>query len=252
VWNFDTSGNNYSPDVALETDGSLFRDFGAFPGSLPAQAIWQTNLRTYADDIMGGPFIVPNGNYLINLMFGIGGCTGSWQWKFANNYRGPLDLESQGITQVRAYDFGNPVAYTCKQTNQIAIPAVVTNNLLYFALRAYGTSTLQYGSILNGFSITPDATSPYWVIDIGKPTPFVNPSGTVTCAVEDFYTGATAARTWSILSGPGSIDSVTGIYTAPSSVATSSPVTIQVTDGTYTATTTLIVRGTANPASVAF
>ncbi len=196
---------------------------------------------TYGDDILYGPFIVPNGNYKVGFGLAIGQCSGTFsETTIYNNglINGPVDLESQGQIESH-FDLGKAVNYACRTPYTAYIPAQVTNNILYAAVRATGGSGSHSVGQLNALSIIPDTTPPYLSIDTQLTTTTSAGSVIQVYAVGWYMSNAV---TWSV-SGGGSIDQ-NGVYTAPSTVSANQTVTITATstaNPSITATATLTV-----------
>lgn len=126
-----------------------------------------------------------------------------------------------------------------------------------------------------GIVMTPDTTTaPHWAIDNGE-MPITSAGKTVQLTLQDWFTGAGSTLTyvpssstyaiqtandfagdanWSILTqgcSGSSIGSQSGLYTAPSTTpdATCTDI-VQITNGSYTATTPITVLGKAGPVSL--
>ncbi|MDQ2775370.1 MAG: hypothetical protein M3Y57_10715 [Acidobacteriota bacterium] len=178
-------------------------------------------------------------------------------------------------------EFGlqNKVApYLCHQPQFYTFPAKVkSDGILNVALRAQtqrnGSNTANVGYKhavwINGAFITPDKTTrPHWAID-NQGYPNVQPGGKLQLYLIDWFTGTGATNattaygasyaandlagdaTWSIVSGPpGGTISPGGLYAAPPSVAATTPVVIQISNGRQSASTTLYVVGKQSRAAV--
>jgi len=232
----DKNGNVWLGDQAIES-GDYVQLSGDYPGwsatSNPELAIYQSSGHTYGTDMVYN-FVVPNGNYKIRLMFGqpYNGSSPSTCSPFPPSWHAPLDLETQGQTQIHNYDFGLPISYACATPVDQFIPAQVTNNTLEIALRAVVPegSTATPSPALNGLEIIPDTTAPSLAIDTQQVTT-VNAGSTLQLYAVGWY--MSNAVTWT-MSGPGSISS-TGLYTAPTA-APASPQTV-----------TVVATSTVNP-----
>jgi hypothetical protein len=268
----DTAGNKWNPNMVLEaTEGySTANDTtGGWTGKTDA-TIYQTRVSTTFDDLINGPYYVPNGNYDVTLLFGNGSspatgstCKGSWQWQVATNFNGAIDIDTQGSTILHNFDFGYPVGYLCFNELSQTVPAKVTDGRLIVGVRgtsSFNGDTAQYGLLFNGLVIDQDTNPAHWAIDSQsqfqlKPgsvgawscgTQFAKTTNTLQLYLQDWFTGVNDP-TWSVVSGPGSIDSG-GCYTLPSSQTVSTHAIIQATDGTNTAQTDLLVIGSQSQA----
>ncbi len=240
----DSQGNLWLPDLVSSETATYSLQNDNYPtnawGSIADPALYQTYKYTWGDDLYYGPFVVPNGNYKVNLMFGLGLCSGTYTVTPFDGglINGTMALESQGQVQVR-FNAVQAANYTCRTPAMASIPAQVTNNTLYFAVRAIGGDNAHSSPYLNAFSITPDSTPAYLSIDTQQVTTLK--SGTTA---QLYATGWYMSNVvnWSVTGG-GSI-SQNGLYTAPASVSANQTVTITATSvGTpsITATATLTV-----------
>ena len=236
----DKSGNTWLADQAFQI-GTLKQIGGDYP-NWPAQSnpeinIYQSSSHTYGDDMLYN-FVVPNGNYKVRLLFGqpYNGCAQPCG-TFNPTWHAPLFLEANGQIAAHNYDFGKPINYAYATPVDAFIPAQVTNGTLYVALRVnVPDSQAAYLVIpspsLNGIEIMPDSTAPYIAIDTQQ-TSSVAAGSTLQLYSIGWY--MSSAVTWSVVSGPGTIDQ-TGLYTAPDNA------------GTTAQTVTIKATSTANPA----
>jgi hypothetical protein len=230
----DSTGDVWLPDTLGFETGPYAQADENYPsglwGNITDPTLYETFNYTYGDDITYGPFIVPNGNYNIGLVFGRGSCSGTYQEStvYGNGLIwGPMWLESQG--QIGAhFDLGKATNFVCRDPYTEYIPAKVTNNILYATVRTVGGSGSHTTPILNGLEVLPDTTPPYLTIDTQEVSTVTAGSVIQLYAVGWYMPNSV---TWSV-SGGGTIDQ-TGLYTAPST-APSSNQTI-----TITATSTL-------------
>ncbi|HEX4170466.1 MAG TPA: choice-of-anchor D domain-containing protein, partial [Bryobacteraceae bacterium] len=239
----DGSGNVWLADQAYES-GAYILLGGDYPGwtsmkGNPEQYVWQSSSHTYGNDIVYS-FVVPNGNYKVRLMLAqpYNGCSGTCT-TFNSTWHAPMHLEANGQIALHNFDFGLPINYAYSTPEQVYIPAQVTNNTLYVALRInlpdIATSVIP-SPALDGLQIIPDSSAPYLVIDTQQQTS-VTAGNTLQLYATGWY--MSNAVSWS-LSGPGTI-SQSGLYTAPTS-ATSSAQTVTIT---ATSTTSPSVQATA-------
>lgn len=238
----DSSGNVWQPDaIASEMAGYSIQNDN-YPsnawGNITDVALYQTYRYTWGDDMFYGPFVVPNGNYKLTLLFGMGECSGVYTGSTWDNglIHGLLALETQGSTQLRI-DPMAAVNDTCRVPYNVSIPAQVTNNLLTFAVRATGGYDAHSAPYLNAFSISPDPSTPTIAIDNQQVTN-ITAGGTAQFYITSWYMSNSV--TWSV-SGGGTI-SQTGLYTAPATASTATTITITATstvNPSITATATL-------------
>ncbi len=239
----DGNGNLWLADEAYETGAyvqatSDYPNWTSLNGS-PERSQYQSSGHTYGNDIVYS-FIVPNGNYKVRVMLGqpYNGC--SQPCGLVNpTWHAPLHFEANGQIALHNYDFGLPISYAFATPWDVFIPAQVTNNSLYVALRINLPdlpTQAQPSPSINGLEIMPDSTPPYLVIDTQQQTT-VKAGSTLQLYSVGWYMGN--AATWSI-SGPGSI-SQGGLYTAPATASASS----QTVTITATSTVTQSVQATA-------
>ncbi len=225
----DGNGNVWLADVGYESGNyiQLNGDGPSWPDSTnPEIAVYESGGYTYGTDL-AYYFIVPNGNYKVRLMFGqpYNGASPSTCSPFNQSWHAPLDLETQGQTQIHNFDFGLIVNYQCATPVDEYIPATVTNNNLEIALRPVVPEGVNItpGPLLNGLQITPDSTAPYLAIDSQQQTS-VNAGSTLQLYAVGWYMSNSVA--WN-LSGVGTI-SASGLYSAPAT-APASPQSVVIT-----------------------
>ena len=224
----DALGNVWLADLGRETGSySYYND--SYPtrawGNISLLAIWQTYLTTWGDDIVYRMH-VPNGNYRIEIMRGLGECDGTYdpatQWDNGHN-NGSYNLEAQGLQVAHNYDFGLPINYMCRTPSTTYIPATVTDTNLEVAMRAVTSANGDSAPMLNGLVVTPDPDAAHITIDAQQQTS-VPAGGHLQLYMIDWHTGNSSAN-WRILQGPGAITQ-SGLYTAPGSVQPGSMVTV--------------------------
>lgn len=239
----DSAGNVWQPDSIASEMAGFSAQNDNYPsnvwGNITDVALYQTYRYTWGDDMFYGPFVVPNGNYKITLLFGMGECSGVYTGGTWDNglVHGLLALETQGALQMRI-DPMAAVNDTCRVPYNVYIPAQVTNNLLTFAVRATGGYNHHSAPFLNAFSISPDPSTPSIAIDNQQVTT-ISAGQTAQFYITNWYMSNSV--TWSV-SGGGTINQ-TGLYTAPAT-SPGSPTTITITatstvDPTKVATATL-------------
>lgn len=158
-------------------------------------------------------FRVPNGHYNITLMFAQPQCTGT----YPRGMRAPFHIETQGKLVVPDFDMGAGINNACLTPVTQSVPADVSDNSLYFALRRVSSGKNTPTPILSAFSIAKDDSSAHLSIapakvaalTIGEKIQFK----TIGWQMSD-------AAKWSLVKGPGSI-TPDGLYTAPATPSAS-------------------------------
>ena len=191
------------------------------------RSMYQSAMHTYGSDIVYR-MIVPNGNYKIRIMFGqlYNGCSGASCTSFDPTWHAPLLLEANGQIAAHNFDFGLPINHQYATPTDAYIPATVTDNTLYIALRINlpdVVTSAQPSPNINGLEIIPDSSAAHLAIDTQQQTSVAAGSTLQLYAIGWYMSNAV---TWSV-SGPGSI-SATGLYTAPLN-AGSSPQNVTIT-----------------------
>jgi hypothetical protein len=151
----DTNGFMWWRDQAGERGWGVNNDYYYPPSSWPVFSniyLYQTQWYNEGDSVY--KFVVPNGNYTIDYFVGQGGCGGT-----SIPYYNYLEhLESQGILQIQNLNPLPNTGFNCFEPYHYAIPALVTNNQIYFALRRItnisGPQTVPV-TIMSAFSISP-------------------------------------------------------------------------------------------------
>ena len=226
----DGGGNPWIPDQAYETGGyvELTGDYPAWPNqSNPEIRIYESAGYTYGNDVVYS-LLIPNGNYKVRLMFGqhYNGCYPNCPATINPNGHNPLYLEANGQIGLHNFNFGALVNYQFAIPVDAVIPAQVTNNNLYVAIRANlpnGPTNLSPTPLINGVEIIPDSTPPYLMIDTQQQTSVAAGSTLQLYAIGWYMSNSVS---WSI-SGPGAINQ-SGLYTAPAT-ATSAAQTVTIT-----------------------
>ncbi len=241
----DSQNNMWWRDQAVERAWGVKNDYwyGSPWPALTDIYRYQTQYYNFGDTIYR--FVVPNGKYNIDYYVSVGACG-------ATNTYDPLlyreHLEAQG--QIALHDF-HPLATVdgkCYSPIHTTLPALVTDNNLYFSLRRI-TDHTQTGAdqspvtIISAFSVTPVSDAPHLTIDPAVP-PALTMSQSVQLHGVGWFMGNSA--TWTVLSGPGTVDSH-GLFTAPATPTRGTAV-VQATstiDGSRTATVAInLVFGT--------
>ncbi|MBV9081671.1 MAG: choice-of-anchor D domain-containing protein, partial [Acidobacteriaceae bacterium] len=98
----DSQGNVWLADTVAQEMGSYSVQNDNYPaglwGNVVDAPLYQTYKYTWGDDIVYGPFVVPNGNYKVAVIFAQGGCSGTYGPNLYDNglTNGQFALESQG------------------------------------------------------------------------------------------------------------------------------------------------------------
>lgn len=206
----DSSGNMWWREQAGEFSAGAVED-GWYGGGWPSiRDIPLYYTSRYSQGDMVYRFSVPNGRYKITLLFARTACPAGTTYD--TKLVVPIKLEAQGEIIAQNYDWGSSIRHLCRTPASVQIPAEVTKQDLYFALRRVTSRGLAPDPVLNGFLIEPDNSGPHLAIDPSYPTKLTIGNRVQLNAV-GWYMGN--AVSWSIVKGPGSITR-TGLYTAPS------------------------------------
>ena len=154
-------------------------------------------------------FQVPNGRYQITLLFAQPQC----KTTFPKTMRVPFHLETQGKIEIPNFDMGAGIGDACLAPVSESMPALVTDNSLYFALRRVSSGKDTPSPILSAFSITKDDSPAHLSV-----TPAKVASLTIGQQIKFKTVGWQMgdAATWSVVKGPGTV-SPDGVYSAPAS-----------------------------------
>jgi len=201
-----SSGHTYWKDsyAAFETGlisySCCVNPGAAWPGGTPD---FQKDASIYYSDTVFN-FRLPNGNYKITASMARGDGTGVLP---TGSHECHHESQSQlGARSVPVPNYLDPV--------NVEIPMWVTNGTGYYALRKKNDVVgADNRCLLSGLSIVPDATPAHISIDDGGDDADVTIGQTKQLYAVGWYMANTV--TWSVISGPGSIDS-DGLYTAPS------------------------------------
>ncbi len=239
----DQLGNVWLADTAYESAFTFgYTDYPSWtsPGN-PQMNIYSTFRYTEADDLtytLG----IPNGNYKVRLLMGAPynghHCSQPCSYNvltFPTDW-GPYNLIANGQVAAHNFDFGLPISHTVATPSDAYLPAQVTNNLMSISVRGNRPDSMAAYPpvlpVLEGIEILPDTTAPHLAIDTQQQTS-VAPGNQLQLYAVGWY--MSNAVSWSVVSGPGSIDQ-TGLYSAPS-IAPSSAETV-----------TICAKSTANTA----
>lgn len=238
----------------LIQSGGDYPNWASLSGN-PEQAIYQSGAYANNSDLHW-QLIVPNTNYKVRFLFGqpydgCGVCV------ITPSLHAPVAIGVNGQLDAHWYLWGQQV------NNQVATPwdyfapGQVTNNVLDIWMSRVNPDFDTYSTYpgASGVEIMPDTSAPHISIDTGMEswTPggaaittqplVVAPGTTQQLYAVGWY--MSNAVTWTVVSGPGSIDPITGLYTAPSSAPSMAQSVIveaiSTVDDTQTATATLTI-----------
>lgn len=239
-------GKDFLPDDYVQYEGWSSIVDGNQGGDIYA------NQRLFGINDMTAKWYLPNGNYRLRVYLQVPG-SGAIP---TNQYK--VHYETQGKLIYRNFTAGRGtnINATKGAKGYIDLPLDVTDGSGYLAIRHLtGTDNPASQGIVAGIAIEADATTPYLTIDNGGITSDITFSQTRQFYAIGWYMSDSV--TWTVQSGPGSIDE-DGIYTAPSTPPSmDTTVTIRATstvDGmTYAETSFDFVFGTvtvSGPTSV--
>ncbi len=216
--------NRFAPDYGPDSEGQMWwreqageEPWGVVNDDLgvgwPQQkdiALYYTS--RYAVGDMVYKFFVPNGKYKITLLFAQNGDRGRRD-KYPKGWRAPIDLEAQSKIQVKDYDMGAGIDDATRTPVTESIPAEVTDQSLYFALRRlWIPDPIRPTTMLNGYVIERDDSPPHVAI-IPHEVPFLHIGQQIQFKTLGWYMPGSVK--WSITKGRGTIDD-NGLYKAPS------------------------------------
>lgn len=234
-------GNTFYPDEWIQVEG-----WATISGTSTGGGDIFTNTRSFLHDTVA-KWYLPNGNYKARVYVKAEGSGAIDPDQFQIHY------ESQGQLIYRNYSIGRATSGLYNTGGYVDLPMKVTDGSGTLAWR-HLSSTASYPAI-SAIAIEADATDPHLTID----DPTAGADITIGATRQLYAIGwyMSNSVTWSVASGPGSIDS-NGLYTAPSTPpSTPQTVIIQAlstVDGmTYGETSFDFVFGTvtvSGPASV--
>lgn len=238
----DPEGNTWLPEVGLETGN--FNDvndtypIGAW-GNIADPVQTESNIYTWGDDITYKMHL-PNGNYNVTMMFGMGDCAGTYYTGVRDNglVIGPLNIEAQGKLAYAAWDYVKATANTCRLPTRLVLPAQVTDNTLKLAVRSMGGNNALSTPSLNSLQVAPFAGLPYLLINTQQN--IVQPGSSLQLGVTRFFVNPSTPITWRIEAGGGTVTQ-TGLYTAPAYSATTQFVRIRVRAGSAQGSFTMMI-----------
>ena len=156
----DSHGNVWMADTLGVYSGSFNNDNRSYPperwAKIPDWPLYGWLKYTWGDDIVYGPFVVPNGAYEVQFLFAKGDCTGKFDTRKLNSglvVGGVVGLEANGVAS--PFDFGQAVNDECLTPATGRIATVVKNNLLTVAVRATGPDGAHQAPFLNALAIVP-------------------------------------------------------------------------------------------------
>lgn len=210
-------GHEYHADDFVQVEGWNSIVEGNAAGDIYA------NSRIFYTDAVA-KWYLPNGNYMVRVYMKVAG-SGAIP---ADEYK--VHYESQGALIYRDFSAGRAtgIGATKNVGGYVDLPMQVTDGSGYIALRKLtGTSNPNSYPIISAIAIEADATLPFIAIDNGGVTSDITISQTRQFYAVGWYMSDSV--TWSVQSGPGSID-FNGLYTAPSTPpSTDTTVTVRAT-----------------------
>lgn len=226
------NSSSWNSDGGFET-GSYAAISDGWPtgawGSIPNVEQFQTYMYNWGDD-MEYRMHVPNGNYVVTFLYGVGECTGTFGGNVFDNglILGPLHFQTQENLVLQNFDPGVAINHACRTPAYVSLPASVADTTLKVAVRATGGPNAHAIPVINGLEITPFpfSLSFFTIVGAGQQTT-VAPGNSLQLTAVNWFGTPNAPLVWSIMSGPGTI-SQSGVYTAPSSVASNSIVVVKV------------------------
>jgi len=234
VWPDNASGNIYQDwgigDTTTYTyDGKDFLsdDFVQYEGwnssvdGNQAGDIYANQRIFNLTDLYSAKYYLPNGNYKVRIYLKVPG-TGTIA---SNDY--VAHYEAQGQLVYRLFSACRAAGTSCTKgvAGYVDIPMDVTDGSGYFALRRLtDASVINSWGIVAAVAIESDATTPYLAIDHMGVTGSIYAGQTRQFYAVGWYMSNSV--TWSVQSGPGSIDS-NGLFTAAAGAAQS--VTVRAT-----------------------
>lgn len=245
----DTTSKTYDTKTFWPDEWTQAEGWTGINGQNTAGGDIFTNTRYYLLDAQA-KWYLPNGNYKARVYVKSNAFTSSTPVDPAT-YR--IHYESQGQLIYRNYSIGRATGGLHQTGGYLDLPMKVTDGSGTLAWRHLGTSdSVVYVSAI---AIEADPTDPHLTIDDPTAGANITIGATRQLYVIGWYMANTV--TWSVASGPGSIDA-NGLYTAPSTPpSTPTTVTIRATstvDGmVYAETSFDFVFGTvvvSGPASV--
>lgn len=205
----DSEGNMWWRDQAGEVTWGVPYDDGGdvWPNQKDIQ-LFYTSRYSFGDMVY--KFFVPNGKYKITLLFAQpGGREG--KVTYPKEMRAPIHLEAQGKLLVRNYDMGAGIGYARKTPVIESLPADVTDQSLYFALRRVCLPNLTPSPLFNGFIIEPDTAPPHISIVPSKVTS-VHIGDQIQLKTLGWSLPDDAQ--WAVIKGRGTV-TPDGLFTAP-------------------------------------
>ena len=207
----DSEGHMWWRDQAGEVSwGMVYDDYGVKWPAGKDIPLYYTSRYSLGDMVY--KFFVPNGRYKITLLFAQRGELGKLD-TYPIQWRAPIDLEAQGNILVKDYDMGAGIDHATKTPVSESMPAEVSDQSLYFALRRLSApGNIKPSPMLNGYVIEKDDAPPHVSI-IPHEVPILHINEQIQFKTIGWHMPASVK--WSVVKGRGTI-SDTGLYTAPS------------------------------------
>lgn len=214
----DTTSKTYGGNTFWPSEWTQAEGWNGIVGENTAGGDIFTNVQYYLHDTIA-KWYLPNGNYKARVYVRSNG-TGSID---PSQYQ--IHYESQGKLIYRNYSIGRATGGLHNTGGYVDLPLYVTDGSGTLAWR-HLTNTGSY-TYIAAIAIEADATDPHLEIDNGGQTGNITISQTRQFYAVGWYMSDSV--TWSVASGPGSIDA-NGLYTAPSAPpATPQTVTVRAT-----------------------
>ena len=154
----DTNGNMWWNDPGYEGAGGSAADnwYGTTWANIPDIALYYTSQYTLGDWTYH--FVVPNGNYKVNLMFARFSLSNNSNQAIPDGIEERMAIESQGQTINSSFDFKAAINNTAGVPVTVPFTVAVTDNNFYFTLRRLSPQNdlnKDWPPIMSAFSILP-------------------------------------------------------------------------------------------------
>lgn len=242
-----SDGMTWLADGGFET-GSYATIWDGYPagvwGDIADVIQFESYMYNWGDDLEYRMH-VPNGNYQVTFLFGVGECTGTFGTTSFDNglINGPLHFQAQEDLVLESYDPGLQINHACRTPAFVTIPATVSNTSLRLAIRATGSTGSHSVPVINGLEIAPYQGNSYLTIIADRQASTILPGSSLQLHAVNWFGPSNQTLHWGVVSGPGKVDE-TGLYVAPSSVDADTPVTVavQAQSGTQEGTYSLSIK----------
>ncbi len=260
------SAGGYGRDISLQAN--IYDNGSGEPtwfsgGTPPDMCVRSTGAWSYGD--VHWHFYLPNGNYIAHVAGGAPFNSLPLTRTFAlpPNSGGRQLLAGNGVIGYHAWNMQDTIwgsgnyKYYPGVPGDAYLPCQVTNNLCELDILGVSYQAIDqplwgtgqfFAAQFSAIELIPDTTPAYWTIDNTlSSTGTIAPSGTLQLFVVPWYTTVNDP-VWSVTSGTGSVNSSTGLFTAPSSAPPANqPTTVCAQSasqpGTFNACTSLYISG---------